>query len=42
MIPPGPGVQSGDDKPLIIRDLTDEQARRILGRVTPSNSRAVA
>ena len=42
VIPPGPGVQSGDDKPLIIRDLTDEQARRILGRVTPEQLRALS
>ena len=42
VIPPGPGVQAGDDKTLTIRDLTDEQARRILGRVTPEQLRALS
>lgn len=42
VIPPGPGVQNGEDKPLTIRDLTPEQARLILGRVTPEQLRSLS
>ena len=42
VVPPGPGGQAGEDKPLTIRDLTPEQARLILGRVTTEQFRSLS
>ncbi len=40
--PPGPGVQTGGDRPIVVRDLTDEQAQRALARVTPEQLRSLS
>lgn len=42
IVPPGPGSQAGEDKPLTIRDLTPDQARLILGRITTEQLRSLS